>query len=46
LNPGFPAWRAGVLVQARRPPLLLLFYWFWFISFYVCGFIGDEKRVL
>ncbi len=23
MNPGFPAWQAGVLVQARRPPLLV-----------------------
>lgn len=21
MNPGFPAWQAGVLIQARRPPL-------------------------
>ena len=24
MNPGSPAWEAGVLVQARRPPLSLV----------------------
>ncbi len=27
MNPGSPAWGAGVLVQARRPPQYSMFLW-------------------
>jgi hypothetical protein len=36
LNPGSPAWGAGVLVQARRPPLCVYFYLFLGFKSIIC----------
>ncbi len=41
LNPGSPAWEAGVLVQARRPPLPCRV-----VAFYVWRFIWVAPYVL
>ena len=45
LNPGLPAWGAGVLVQARRPPLKCLFFYF-FLKVSLLLFLKANRELI